>query len=312
MAEGELAKQGINVPKSACIGEAETRLHRLEAELTSIEARLQRIRDRDVEWQNLKSELEKHAEAEPFLNDRRKALLEKLRLDAMRPDVEIVDLASALDRFRRSRIDYEGAAGGVEQLKARHAGLLSDLALVLREHGEPVPEDAASAKAHFGTLSDRNALLAKAREDERRAIGEVEKASAERSAMADAIAGVYGRASIDVGNLPALAALLQQLPAYRGLIKSVERLESQIRLDRDELVRVVEGELADCDRPTLEHLKERLSSASDQAETLRNEIADIRARANEARQGSSLQDLMAEMEKVRGTLKDRRDVSTAE
>ncbi len=307
VAEGELAKQGIDVPETAGIGETETRLHKLEAELASIEARLQRIRDRDVERQNLKSELDKHAEAEPLLNDRRKALLEKLKLDAMRLDVEIVDLASALDRFRRSRIEYEGAAGEVEQLKARHAGLLSDLALVLREHGEPVPEDAASAKAHLGTLSDRSALLAKVREDERRAIAEVEKAYAERSAMADAIARVYGRASIDVGNLPALAALLQQLPVYRNLIKSVERLESQIRLDCDELVRVDEGELADCDRPTLEHLKERLSSASDQAETLRNEIADIRARANEARRGSSLQDLMAEMEKARATLKDRRD-----
>ena len=307
VAEGELAKQGIDVPKSTGIGEAETRLHKLESELTSIEARLQRVRDRDVERHNLKSELDKHAEAEPLLDERRTALVEKLRLDAMRPDVEIVDLASALDRFRRSRIEYEGAAGGVEQLQARHAGLLSDLALALREHGEPAPEGAASAKAHLGTLSDRSALLAKAREDERRAIGEVEKASAERSATTDAIAAVYGRASIDIGNLPALAALLQRLPAYRGLIKSVERLESQIRLDRDELARAGEGELADCDRLTLERLRDRLASASHQAETFRNEIADIRARANEARQGSSLQDLMAEVEKARAALKDRRD-----
>ncbi len=307
VAEGELAKQGIDVPKTAGIGEAETRLHRLEAELASIEARLQRIRDRDVERQNLRSELDKHAEAEPLLDESREVLLEKLKLDAMRPDVEIVDLASALDRFRRSRIEYEGAAGEVEQLKARHAGLLSDLALVLREHGEPVPGDAASAKANLGTLSDRSTQLAKARVDERRAIGEVEQASTEHSATVHAIAMVYERASVDAGNFPALAALLPQLPAYRDLIKSAESLESQIRLDRDELAKAGEGGLADCDRPTLERLKEGLSSASDQAETMRNEIADIRARANEARQGSSLQDLMAEMEKARAILKDRRD-----
>ena len=49
------------------------------------------------------SELDKHAEAEPLLDESRKVLLEKLKLDAMRPDVEIVDLASALDRFRGSR-----------------------------------------------------------------------------------------------------------------------------------------------------------------------------------------------------------------
>ena len=204
-------------------------------------------------------------------------------------------------------VEYEGAAGEVEQLKARHAGLLSDLALVLRKHGEPVPGDAASAKANLGTLSDRSTQLAKAREDERRAIGEVEQASTEHSATVDAIARVYKRASVDAGDLPTLAALLPQLPAYRDLIKSAERLESQIRLDRDELAKAGEGGLADCDRPTLERLKEGLSSASDQAETMRNEIADIRARANEARQGSSLQDLMAEMEKTRATLKDRRD-----
>ena len=307
VAQGEFAKLGIDVPNTAGIGEAETRLHRLETELTSIEARLQRVRDRDVERHNLRNELDQHAEAEPLLNEQRTALLEKVGLESVGPDVEIVDLASALDRFRRSRIEYEGATSEVEQLEARHAGLLSDLALVLREHGEPVPEDAASAKAHLGTLSDRSALLTRAREDERRAIGETERASAERAATVDAIAGIYERASIDDVNLPALAALLQRLPAYRDLVKSAENLESQIRLDRDELSRAGEGELADCDRPALERLKDRLSSASDRAETLRNEIADIRARANEARQASSLQDLMAEMEKARTTLGDRRD-----
>ena len=284
-AQGEFAKQGIDVPNTAGIGEAETRLHRLEAELTSIEARIQRVRDRDVERHSLRSELDKHVEVEPLLNEQRTALLEKLGLEAVGSDVEIVDLANALDRFRRSRIECEGATSEVEQLEARHAGLLSDLALVLREHGDSVPEDAASAKAHLGTLSDRSALLTRAREDERRAIGETERASAERTATVDAIAEIYERASVDDANLPALAAQLQRLGGYRDLIKSAESLESQIRLDRGELAKAGEGELADCDRPALEHLKDRLSLASDRAETLRNEIADIRARANEARHG---------------------------
>ena len=118
---------------------------------------------------------------------------------------------------------------------------------------------------------------------------------------------IYATASLADGDLPGLIALLNLLPQYRELRESATRLQGQIGLDREELAKAAEAELADLDRASLERLEHDLSSAVDSADDLRREIAGINAQVNEAKRGNSLQDLIARRENARAELKNRRD-----
>ena len=306
-AEETFARLDVEAPDEWDAGLVEARLRNLEAEVVSIESRSQRARDRDGDRQSLSSQLAQLNEAEASLDERRKSLLKSVSLDSLRPDAELVDLARALDQLRATRIKYEGAAGRVDELEATHCRLLSDLADVLQQHGEPLPKDATTAKVYLTDLSDRNARLVKALDDERQANTQLEQNSADREVALESIRHIYTTASLEDGDLPGLAALLNVLPQYRELRESATRLQGQIGLDRDELAKAGEAELADFDISSLERLVHDLSSAADRADDLRREIADTNVQVNEAKRGSSLQDLIARQESARAELKNRRD-----
>ena len=285
----------------------EARLRSLELEVASIDSWLQRARNRDVDRRALESQLNGLVEAETSLEERRKSLLENLRLDSMQPDAELVDVARALDQLRAARIKYEGAAGRVDELEAKHSRLLSDLAEVLQRHGEPPAADATSAKIYLGNLSDRSSQLVKAVTDERQAVVQLEGVSADQDTARHSVEQIYAQACLDEGDLPGLTALLNLLPQYRELKERASRLESQIDLDRDELAKVGEAELAERDRATLDRMVRDLSAAAEKADDLRGEIADINAQVSEAKRGSNLQDLIARQQQARTGLQDRRD-----
>ena len=306
-AEETFARLDVETPDEWDAGSVEARLRNLEAEIVSIESRLQRARDRDGDRQSLNSQLAQLAEAEPSLDEQRKSLLESLNLDSLRPDAELVDFARALDQLRATRIKSEGAAGRVDKLEATHSRLLSTLAEVLQKHGEPLPKDAAKAKAYLANLSDRNARLMKALDDERQTNTQLDQNSADRKAALESKEQIYATASLEDGDLPGLIALLNLLPQYRERRESTTHLQGQISLDRQELAKAAEAELADLDRSSLERLEHDLSSAADRADDLRREIADINAQVNEAKRGNSLQDLIARRETARAELKNRRD-----
>ena len=306
-AEVTFARLDVETPDKWDAGSVEARLRNLEAEVVSIESRSQRARDRDGDRQSLSSQLAQLDEAEASLDERRKSLLKSLSLDSLRPDAELVDLARALDQLRATRIKYKGAAGRVNELEATHSRLLSDLADVLQQHGEPLPKDATTAKAYLTDLSDRNARLVKALEDERQTNTQIDQNSNDREAALESVRQIYATASLADGDLPGLIALLNLLPQYRELRESATRLQGQIGLDREELAKAAEAELADLDRASLERLEHDLSSAVDSADDLRREIAGINAQVNEAKRGNSLQDLIARRENARAELKNRRD-----
>ena len=305
--EGAFARLDVEAPGAWDVGSVESRLRNLEVEVASIDSRLQRARDRDVDRQNLNSQLNGLVEVEASLDEWRKSLLESLNLDSMPLDAELVDLTRSLDQLRTTRIKYEGAASRVDDLEATHARLLSDMTDVLQRHGEPLPEDATTAKVYLGNLSDRNGQLVKALGDERQAEAQLEQVTADRDSALDSIRQVYAEACLHDGDLPGLTALLKLLPQYREMKEKATRLEGQIALDRDELERAGEAELADCDRTTLDRMVHDLSAAAGEADKLRGEIADINAQVNEAKRGSSLQDLIARREQARRELQDRRD-----
>ena len=306
-AEETFARLDVDSPDKWDAGSAEARLRNLEAEVVSIESRLQRARDRDGDRQSLNSQLAQLDEAKASLDEQRKHLLESLNLESMRPDAELVDFARALDQLRATRIKSEGSAGRVDELEATHSRLLSALAEDLQKHGEPLPKEATTAKAYLANLSDRNARLMKALDDERQTNTQLDQISADREAALQSISQIYATASLEDGDLPGLIALLNLLPQYRELRESATRLQGQIGLDREELAKAAEAELADLDRGSLERLEHDLSSAADMADDLRREIADINVQVNEAKRGSSLEDLIARQEAARAELKNRRD-----
>ena len=306
-AEETFARLDVETPDEWDAVSVEARLRNFEAEVVSIESRLQRARDRDGDRQSLNSQLAQLVEAGAPLEEQRKDLLESLNLDSMRPDAELVDFARALDQLRATRIKSEGAAGRVDELEATHSRLLFALAEVLQKHGEPLPKDATTAKTYLANLSDRNARLMKALDDERQTNTQLDQNFADREAALESIKQIYATASLEDGDLPGLISLLNLLPRYRELRERATHMEGQIGLDRDELAKAEEAELADLDRASLERLQHDLSSAADKADDLRREIADINAEVNEAKRGSSLEDLIARQENARAELKNRRD-----
>ena len=306
-AQDAFGKLGIEEPDAWDISSVETQLRSLEGEIATIDSRMQRARDRDVDRQNLNNELDGLSEAETALNARRQKLTDSLKLDEIPPDAELVDFARALDQLRSARIKDESAADKVDDLKARHTRLLSDLASVLERHGEQQPEDAQTAGAYLNSLADRNSRLVQAISGEQQATAQLEQVSTDRSAALNSIERIYSEVGLDDSDLPGLTALLNSLPHYLDLKNAAARLEGQIELDLAELAKSGEAELAKCDGPTLERLQGDLSQTANKATDLRNEIAEINAQVNEAKRGSSVQDLIAVRDEARTKLLDRRD-----
>ena len=244
--EETFAKLDIEPPESWDVGSVEHRLGDLEVEVASIDSRSQRARDRDVDRNNLSSDLKGLAEAEPLLAERRKKLLESLKLDVIPPDAELVDFARALDQLRATRIKHEGASGTVFDLQKVHAQLLSDLTDVLQRHGEPKPEDATTAKVYLGNLSERNNQLVNALDGESQADEQLKRNSVERVALLKSIRKIYAAAFLNDGDLPGLTELLKRLPQHRELKENANRLNAQIDLDQEELAKAGEPELVDC------------------------------------------------------------------
>ena len=117
-AEEAFARLDVEAPDEWNAGSVEARLRNLEAEVVSIESRLQRARDRDGDRQSLSTQLTQLDEAEASLHERRQYLLKSLKLDSLRPDAELVDFARALDQLRATRIKYEGAGGPCQRARS--------------------------------------------------------------------------------------------------------------------------------------------------------------------------------------------------
>ena len=306
-AEKEFEGAGVEAPDAWDVPSVESRLRGLEWEIAMVDARRQRARDRDVERQNLISDLEGLATEEATLNEWRETLRESLKLEALLPDAELVDAARALDQLRSAQRSFKGTKGRHEELETGYKRLRSSIAGLLEECGEKPPEDAASAREYLGSLADRNARLTAGRLRERRAAKQREEALADRGAARDAIQRIFALASLGDGDMPALRALQDLLPGFRDLKGRAASLESQIQLDRDELAKAGESELTGFDRLALERLKHGLSRSAARAAELRDEIAEINALVNTAKQENSLQEQIVLQEKARAELQDRRD-----
>lgn len=299
---------GLEEPEDWDIPSVRSRLRTLEDETGDLLASLQRARDREVERQALESEMEGLSEQRRILDARRQELKDRLGLDTLPPDAELVDFARALDQLRISRADDVAAASKVLGLKKRHAALLAELAGALEHYGEAARStSAATARARLNNLADRNSRLLRAVSDERAARRQLQENSAAREEVLGSIRKIYSEAGLTEGDLSGLIVLLGSLQRHRELNSERTSLEGQIGLDCTELEKAGEPELAECDSLSLVPLKESLTTLAMRAAGLRSEIAEIAAHVNEAKRGSGVQDLIAVREESRARLQDLRD-----
>ena len=302
-AQQAFARLGIAEPEAWDIASVDARLRSLEDDIS----RMVRARDRDVERQKLNSRLEGLSKDGKVLDERRRKLADSLRLDEIPPDAELVETVRSLAQMATARKDDERARSKVETLETRYTALLSGLADVFERHDEAQPADATEGAAYLDSLVHRDAGLAGALSDEQGAISGLEQVSDDRSAYLSSIERIYSEVSLDDGDLQGLTLLLNSLPSYRDRKEKGTRLEGQIELDRTELAKAGEAELAECDGPMLEQLQGDLTQTVSKTAGLRDEIAEINAQVKEAQRGSNVQDFIAVRDEVRMKLLDCRD-----
>ena len=306
-ARAEFERLGLDPPAEWDLPSVESRLGSIERVTADIMAALEKAHDRGVERQRLENDLEGLSEPAAALETRRQDIKARIGLDELPPDAELVDLARSLDQLRLARRDDEAAAGKLEALEERYAALLSNLAGILAEHGEPEPEDAATATARLHRLADRSSRLEQALSDERTLTAQIEENAADRDTTLNSIGQIYAEAGLSGGDLNGLLSLLDSLPRYRELMSEKMSLEGQIGLDRAELAKAGEGQMAASNAPSLKRLQDDLSSMEAKSGELRNEIADIMARMDEARSGNGMEALIAVREDARVKLGELRD-----
>ncbi len=306
-ARAAFERLGLDPPAEWDVPSVESRLSSIEHVAADIMTAVEKAHDHRLERQRLEKDLESLSESAAELETHRQAIKARLGLDELPPDAELVDFARALDQLRLAHRDDEAAGGKLEALEERHAALLSNLAGILVEHGEPEPEDAATARARLHHLADRSSRLEQALSDERTLTAQIEENTADRDATLNSIRQIYAEAALSEGDLNGLLSLLNSLQLYRELISEKMGLEGQIRLDRAELAKAGEAQLAASDGPSLKRLQDDLSSMEAESGELRHEIADIIARTDEASNGNGMESLIAVREDARVKLSDLRD-----
>ncbi len=306
-AQAAFEELGLDPPDEWDLPSVGSHLHRLERVTADMEAAIEQARDRSLQRRRLENELAGLSEPEAALDARRKEIGERLGLETIPPDAELVDFARALDHLRVARRDDEAAAGRVEGLEEKYAALLSSLADILEAHGESKPDDAATAKARIHHVADRSSRLEQALSDERSMTAQIEEIAVDREATVKSVRRIYADASLSEGDMKGLVALIHSLEPYRDLVNERTGLEGQIGLDQTELAKVGAEKLAEADALSLEQLKGDLSRAEARAGELRNEIAEITTRTDAARNGNGTQGLITVREETRAKLRDLRD-----
>ena len=306
VAQGAFGKFDVDGPLTWTTPSVEAHLRDLESEAATLDAHIQRVRDRGIERQSLKNELEVLADAQSSLDARRQELQASLNLDAIPPDAELVDFARSLDQLRSARNRDNSAKGKVNELEKRHAELLSILAGVLVSHEEARPVDATTAMAFLNQLTDRDAKFKKAIEDKQAATDQLQQATRDHDTATQLLAQIYSGAGLETNDLHGLTALLNSLPRYMELTIARTRLENQVELDQTELAKWHEGDLCELDELELDRLKDKVLRAAEKATELRDEIASINAQVDVARSGHGIQELIAAKNEALANLHERR------
>ncbi len=306
-AQDNFVRLDVETPERWELASVEARLRELDGKVAELGSAERRARDRNIERLDNENRRESLLAEAVQIESQRQALRDSLGLEAARPDVELVDLARALDQLRQARGRERRAADQRAVVETQYNERLADVAGFLESHGERHPEDAAMALAGLGYLEKRDARFRAAVSEEIR-IGEaLADVAARLTSVRDSNEGLYAEAGLVIGDVHGLTELVKNLPLYAELKSARLELESQNRLDRKELDVAGEDALSNIEKSELQRTFDGLSNAAQTAAGIREDIANINAEVNLAKGGHEIENLLTERDERLAQLNDRRD-----
>jgi uncharacterized protein YhaN len=281
-------------------------LSELEDELAKYDANEKRARDRGVERGQLEETLNGLSARRADLEARRGVLFARLGLDAMRPDIEMVDLARALDATRAAHVEKVRAKAQRKELQELRLQLLDGLATPLEKLGEREPTDGASARAGVHSLEGRDRALRSATADEIREGKSRDRLDGEIAGLEADKAEIYRIAGIETNERAEMTRLLGDLDRYRELNVEVANLVRDMGRAESDLDTAGEAALAERSASQLQEEQAVQRKKSEGRNDLNNQIVEIRLDARNARKGHLLEDAIARKSEAMGALGDRR------
>jgi len=283
----------------------------LEDELAKYDAKQKRALYRGVEQGSLEETLNGLKPRSVALEARRGVLFARLGLDIKRPDIEMVDLARALDASRAAHVEASRAAAKVKELEEHHSLLLARIATPLAELGEGEPIDAVSAQAGVRSLKDRDARLQSATEAQTREGKSRDRLDREIEGLETDRSGIFRIAGIEADDRAELTRLLSHLHRYRERVDEISKLVVLIEREESDLDAAGEVGLAGSSVAQLEEEKAKLERKSKNRSELDRQIVAIKLEAQNAREGRVLEDAIAKQGAAMSALRDRRDEALA-
>jgi len=282
-------------------------LSKLEDELARLDASEKRAIYRGVERASLEETLNGMKRRQADRETRRETLFAQLGLDAMRPDIEMVDLARALDASRAARIEEAGATVRLKEFEELRLELLDGIAEPLDRLGESVPSDGSSARAGVHSLEGRDRALRSATVDEIREAKSRDRLDREMAGLEADKAEIFRVAGIESDDRAELTRLLSHLGRYRELQVEIANLVRDIGRAQSDLEAAGEVALAGRSISQLQEEKAVQTKKSQDRNDLNSQIVEIRLDARNARKGHLLEDAIAKKMAAMGALRDRRD-----
>ena len=283
------------------------RLHAVEADVAARRVRAERRQDRDREVAGLESRRMVLARERSALAVERQGLAERLGLELLPDDAELVDTARALDTLRLARQAASSAQERLHGLDADHRSLLAELAAELGRWGEDEPQDAAAARAALDQLIARNNRLRTAQQRARDAQRGRRVNVAELGEINAKIASLYRKAGLEPEDRAALVRLIERIEPAKKLRQAHDSFVLGITRARDKLEQADALALLQLDAAQLGAEKTRLAALAARGAALTEEIADIRAEVKQAREGHGLEDALARRDACRQRLAEQRE-----
>jgi uncharacterized protein YhaN len=303
--------ESLDPPSDWSIDSVQETLNQLEDELAKYDANEKRARDRGVERGQLEETLNGLGQRLHDLESRRGILFTRLGLDSMRPDVEMVDLARALDASRAAHVEEKRAAAHLDELEEHHSRQLEGIATSFEKLGERAPTDGASARAGVHSLEGRDRALRGARADESREGKNRERLDREIDGLEADKSEIFHIAGIETNDRAELTRRLSHRGRYRELVDEVAKLAVVIERDESSLDAAGEAALAGSSIALLQEEQANLERKSENRKDLDRQIVEIRLQAESARRGRVLEDAIAKKSSAMSALRDRRDEALA-
>jgi hypothetical protein len=287
------------------VGEVSQHLRSLEANLSQIEVAEKLEGDRQQERRRLEAQQEPIAEELAELDQVRADLASKLQLNDV-PDVELVDVARAIDQLREAQADESAANANAAEIAGYRDDVLNLLNEVFESYGLPAYNDSAKVKAQLGKLIDLSASYERAENQFNTANDEIEKCEAEIERHQNGIDDKYRDVGLQPNERTKLNHFLDQLSDFKELCRQRDVLEISVDRIKQNLIAKGSGDLCDLGSEQLQAKKIELEDKAARLEQLHEEIKEIEIEVRNARAGHALEDTLADRNAALIELDERR------